>query len=457
MGIRERAGPAPEGGPVMSEARVGLIGALLTAIGPVSMALYTPAMTETVHAFGTTEALVKLTLTLYFGGFACAQLVAGPLSDALGRRPVTFAFMGIYCAGSLAALWAPNVGALMAARFVQGVGASAGVAISRAVVRDIFQGQQSSRIMNLIGIILAVGPAAAPTIGGLVLMAAGWRAIFVVMACLGLTVVAVTSVWLRETIVPDPSRLKPRVLAAAYGEILASRHFLVTAGIVAGAVGALYAQATFLSFILMERVGLTPAEFGVGMLFQSGSYLVGSLVVRSLMRRTSAYRLVGPGLVFIGIGSAGVALLLVWEPSFLRVMAPVAFFAFGIAFVNPGMTTAALAPFPRIAGAASSMMGFIQMGSGLAVGSLGALLGNPVLAMGALIPAMGVVACLLYRIYRRHPHLAEPEPVPTIAGLPVGRTMMPRTPAVAADENAGRAALRERAPRDLSLLEKGCR
>ena len=428
----------------MSERRVGLIGALLTAIGPISMALYTPAMTEIVHAFGTTEALVKLTLTLYFGGFACAQLVAGPLSDALGRRPITFVFMGIYCLGSLAALWAPNVQALMAARFVQGVGASAGVAISRAIVRDLFQGQQSSRIMNLIGIILAVGPAAAPTVGGLVLMAAGWRAIFAVMACFGVAVVVITAIWLRETIVPDMARLKPRALARAYMEVLGNGHFLLTAGIVAGAVGALYAQATFLPFILMERVGLTPAAFGLGMLFQSGSFLGGSLVFRALMRRTSAYRLVGPGLVFIAVGSVGNAMLLVWEPSFLKVMVPVAFYAFGIAFVLPAMTTAALAPFPRIAGAASSMMGFIQMGSGLAVGSFGALLGDPVLAMGALIPTMGVTACLLYRVYRRHPHLAEPEPSPAVAGLPVGRTMMPETPGVLAEEAEERAALRAR-------------
>ena len=118
-------------------------------------------------------------------------------------------------------------------------------------------------------------------------------------------------------------------------------------------------------------------------------------------------------------------MLLVWEPSFLKVMVPVAFYAFGIAFVLPGMTTAALAPFPRIAGSASSMMGFIQMGSGLAVGSFGALLGDPVVAMGALIPMMGVTACLLYRVYRRLSHLAEPKSSPAVAGLPVGRTMKP--------------------------------
>ena len=114
------------------------------------------------------------------------------------------------------------------------------------------------------------------------------------------------------------------------------------------------------------------------------------------MRRTSAYRLVGPGLGFVALGSLGGTLLLVWEPSFLRVMVPVAIYAFGLAFIMPALSTAALAPFPRIAGAASSMMGFLQMGAGLVVGSLGALIGDPVLAMGALIPLMGATACLLY-------------------------------------------------------------
>lgn len=131
----------------MSERRVGLIGGLMTAIGPVSLALYTPAMPDLVAIFGTSELAVKMSLTLYFGGFACAQLVAGPLSDALGRRLVTWIFMGIYCLGSIGALFAPSIGLLMLARFVQGIGASAGVAISRAIVRDLFRGEQSARIM----------------------------------------------------------------------------------------------------------------------------------------------------------------------------------------------------------------------------------------------------------------------------------------------------------------------
>jgi MFS transporter, DHA1 family, multidrug resistance protein len=105
----------------------------------------------------------------------------------------------------------------------------------------------------------------------------------------------------------------------------------------------------------------------------------------------------------------------------------VAIYAFGLAFLMPAMTTAALSPFPRIAGAAAAMMGFMQMGSGLLFGSLGALFGNPAAAMGTLIPLMGAMACLLYVGYRRLPQYAEPEPRRAIAGLPVGRTMMPES------------------------------
>lgn len=385
----------------MSDRRVSLLGGLLASIGPVSMSLYTPAMPSIVTALGTTDARVKLTLALYFGGFACAQLVAGPLSDALGRRPVTFGFMGVYCLASLVALMAPDVTVLMAARFAQGIGAAAGITIARALVRDLFTGEKSARVMNVIGSILALGPALAPTLGGLLLVLAGWRSVFAAMAGLGLAVILLTTLFLRETVVADRRRLAPRALAAAYAGVLREPRFLAAAAVMSGALGALYAQATFLPFILMDRVGLSPAEFGAGMLFQSGFFLAGSLAASRFIRHRGAAALVAPGLGFIAAGSVGSALLHAWEPSFLRVMVPVGIFAIGIACVLPAMTTAALAPFPRSAGAASAMMGFLQMGSGLMVGTIGAWLGDPVWSMATLIPGMGAVACAGYLAARR--------------------------------------------------------
>jgi MFS transporter, DHA1 family, multidrug resistance protein len=412
--------------PIMSERRVSLFGALFVALGPVSMALYMPAMPEIASAFSTTQVNVKLTLTLYFGGFAFAQLIAGPLSDALGRRPVTFAFLAVYLIASLACLFAPNIETLIIARFFQGVGASAGIAIARALVRDLYTGDRSSRIMNMIGIILALGPALSPTIGGYLVVVSGWRIIFATMVLLGLTVFFVALVGLRETVRADHSRLNIPNLLTSYRDLLTNRHFLVTATIIGGSMGAMYAQVTFLPFILMNEVGLSPTEFGFAMLIQSGSFFFGSLIVRYLMRRISAYRMVLPGLIFVQIGSLILLSLLFVAPSLLGVMIPAAFLAFGIAFIMPAISTAALAPFPHIAGAASAMMGFIQMGSGFAVGSIGALFGDPVLALATLIPAMAATALVAYRVYLRHPHIAEPEPRGNvISGPPVGRTHLP--------------------------------
>src|SRR5919197_122511 len=108
--------------PTMSENRVGMIGALLSVVGPLSMSLFTPAMPEIVHAFGTTEAAIKMTLSLYFAGFAFAQLVCGPLSDGFGRKPVIYGFMTIYLVATVTALLAPSIHVLIAARILQGVG-----------------------------------------------------------------------------------------------------------------------------------------------------------------------------------------------------------------------------------------------------------------------------------------------------------------------------------------------
>lgn len=396
--------PAITPAPVMSERRVSLLGALLVAIGPVTMALFTPAMPEIVHAFGTTEAAVKLTLSLYFAGFALAQLVCGPLSDGFGRKPVTFAFLSVYLVASLLALVAPTIEFLIAARFLQGVGAAVGIAISRAIVRDLFTSERSARIMNLIGLILGVGPAFAPTIGGLTMEIAGWHAIFVVMFAAALVIILVVRFAMVETVERDLSRIRPRALARSYGSLLGSRYFVLSSLVMTGSIGALYTQATVLPFILMERVGLTPTQFGVGMLMQSGMFFLGALAVRLLLGRFGAYRLVLPGLVFIAIGSLALAIgLRVTEPTFLSVMGPVAFYAFGIAFVMPAMSTASLAPYPHIAGAASSMSGFFQMGGGLVGGSIAAMIGDPVFAMSTVIPSMGLLAILCWLVWRTLP------------------------------------------------------
>jgi DHA1 family bicyclomycin/chloramphenicol resistance-like MFS transporter len=378
----------------MTETRTTIIGALLVAIGSMSMSLYTPAMPTLVVVFGVPIATIKLSLTLYFAGFAGAQLVVGPLSDAYGRRPVALAFIGLYVVASVIAMIAPTAEWLLAGRLLQGIGASAGVAISRAIVRDRFEGQQSARIMNAIALTMAVGPAASPTIGGLILAAFGWHAIFVFMAAFGVVLMALIGTQMPETLpIRDPSRFRPRRLFAGYLAIIGNLRFLRSAIVIGCTIGTLYASATMLPFVMIDKVGLTPVAFGIGMLAQSGSYIVGSIMTRFLMRRFPADGLVPVG---IGFALAGGLLLAVFlrlgDPTYLSVMGPIGLIAFGIAFVQPGATTGALAPFPHIAGSAAALLGFMQTGGGLAGSLAAALLHEPLLALATVVPAMVVLA-----------------------------------------------------------------
>jgi DHA1 family bicyclomycin/chloramphenicol resistance-like MFS transporter len=289
--------------------------------------------------------------------------------------------------------------------------------MSRAIVRDLFEHEQSARIMNMIGIILAVGPAAAPTIGGVTMELAGWHAIFLVMAVAGIGIALAAIFLLRETVERDLSRIRPRQLLRNYVLLVSTPYFMTASLMNAGATGALYALATILPFVLMGPIALTPTQFGASMTIQSFSYLFGSLALRFLMPRFGAFRLVPVGLVVMACGATAMALVPhIFEPGFLLVMAPVGVYAFGIAFITAAMTTAAMAPFPRNAGSAAAMIGFMQMGAGLLGGTVAALIGDPVLAFTTVVPCLALMSIVSWLIWRRlpAPEMATPVSQPVV-------------------------------------------
>ncbi|WP_180899260.1 multidrug effflux MFS transporter [Martelella soudanensis] len=404
---------APATRPLMSEGRTSFLGAALSMLGPISLSLYTPAMPALTEAFATTEAAIKLSLSLYFGGFAFAMLATGPMADAFGRRRTVVGFLALYLIGSIMATFAVGVPMLLAGRLVQGIGASVGMTVGRAIVRDQFTGEPAARILNMLGIMLAVGPAIAPTFGGIILYLIGWKAIFVTMIGFGLTLGALVLLLMAETGQPDRAKARPLPLLKAYGRLLRNQHFMASSLIIAASTGSLYALASILPFVMINLAGLSPSQFGLGMLMQTGCYFSGSVIFRIALRWFTSRAMVGFGLVFVGIGAVALAISTEVLPiSYLSVMLPVGCFAFGIAFLMPYITNAALLPFPDIAGSASAMMGFMQMGSGLVTGMIAAALGSPVLAMQIMVPAMGAIAVICYLWLRlvegRGPDAEEP-------------------------------------------------
>ena len=384
--------------PLMSHRRTAVLGAALVAIGPITMALYTPAMPVLAQVFGTSVSMIKLTLTAYFAGFAVTQLICGPLTDAFGRRPVTLAFLTLYLIASSLATFAPTIEWMLAARTLQGVGAAVGIAVSRAIVRDQYTGQTSAQIMNTIAMMLALGPALSPTIGGLTLELFGWREIFLFMNLYGIALAAAVVFLLPETNQHrDPARIRPARLIANYTAVIRDARFLQPTLLVGMTLGSIYSIATIIPFVIIDRVGLSPAQFGFGMMVQSVSFICGTVVTGRLLKRMDAERLMPFGIVGMLIASVATAVVLgAWEPTFISVMGPVGLFAFSLALILPFCTTSALEAFPTMAGAASAMMGFIQFGGGFLGSMAAAAIGNPVLALATVIPLMQIIGVVAY-------------------------------------------------------------
>jgi MFS transporter, DHA1 family, multidrug resistance protein len=383
----------------LDEGQTSLVSALMVAIGPLSLALYTPALPTLVTAFGTTQAAVKFSLTVYFLGFCLAQLLCGPLSDSFGRRPVALTFFSIYFVGSIIALLAPTIHIMQVGRALQGVGAAAGIATSRAIVRDLFVGQTSARIMNRIGLLVGLVPAFSPAVGSILLTLLDWRAIFVLMFVYAAVMVGVVYFILPETNASiDRGLAHPRRIASSYLTLLTDRRFVGPASLMGLVLGGVYTLPSLMPFVLIDRLGLTPIQYALVMIVQTGALLIGNLLVGRLLRRINARRLVPVGVaIIVASGAAFAAIRMFAEPHLLSFVVPGMVWVFGLPFVTPGTMTSALQYFPKIAGAASSLIGFMQMGGGF-VGSAvaAAAFGDPIAAVDTLLPIISFLAGLAY-------------------------------------------------------------
>lgn len=195
----------------------------------------------------------------------------------------------------------------------------------------------------------------------------------------------------------DPSKLVPRTLLRTYGGLLVDPTFMRPSLLIGLTVGGLYALAVMLPFVMIDGLGLSPLLYGLTMLCQTASYAFGGLVAQRLMRRVPADRLVPVGIAIVVAAGAGIAFdLHVLPLSVPAVILPVTLWAFGIALVIPASQTAALANVPTVAGSASALMGFIQMASGFLAATAASQFADQVIALGTVLPAMAVMALLVY-------------------------------------------------------------
>jgi DHA1 family bicyclomycin/chloramphenicol resistance-like MFS transporter len=381
----------------MSARRTAIVGGLMVTTGPLSLSLYSPALPALVADLGTTDAGGKLTLTVYFAAFACAQLVCGPVADRYGRRATGIAFFAVYVLGSLVCTLAPTLEVLLLGRLLQGFGVSAGIALSRAMVRDQFAGADAIRILTLVNLILTIAPAVSPTLGSLLMLASPWNVMFAVMAGFGLAIIAMLGFGAHETLPPTARvPLKLRTIIANYARLLRTPDFLLPALAIGCAFGGFYVFPALLPFILIDTLGLSPFAFAMVMLIQTGCFIAGNLIAARLARRLSGSQLMSIGLVLIGLAGLAFAVAPRFMPdSVLAVMVPVGLWMLALAAIGPSATTAAMSGFADIAGSAGAMTGFLQMGGGFVASLAASTMFAGALAGLTTIPPLLAAATIL--------------------------------------------------------------
>ncbi|MEF2071811.1 multidrug effflux MFS transporter [Consotaella aegiceratis] len=372
----------------------------LCAMPPLSIDMGLPAYEATARSLGTSQATISLTVSLFMIGFAAGPLVYGPLSERFGRRIVVLCSLALYSATSLACLVTPSAHLLLSARLVQGFAASSGMALTIAMVRDLFEGAAAQRKISLIMLIQSVMPMIAPTIGGFVLSLTGWRGIYGVMLTVG--VALLLCVWcLDETIrQKTPDALRPMRLWQNYRTVarhpIAGRHILL-ASICAGV---LFSFVTGSPLLFIQTLDVSPRIYGALFAIPTIGAMIGTSINSRLAARTRLQdRLIGVGIV--AMVAADCALLFVGPDLDHAAAIGIALLAcssFGFGLIMPTIASRALEPLPNLTGFASGLLGFSQMVSGAFAGVICAALSTAVggHAMAVTMVAFALLALAWY-------------------------------------------------------------
>lgn len=395
----------PAGGPVAAARRAGLLVTLvlggLTAMPPLSMDMYLPALPAVTDSLSAPAATVQLTLTACLAGMALGQLVVGPMSDRWGRRRPLLAGMVVYVVATALCAVAPNVELLIAFRLLQGLAGAAGIVIARAMVRDLYDGVEMARFFSTLMLISGAAPVVAPLIGGQVLRVTDWRGIFVVLTVVGILLTLVVVKWLGETL-PPGKRHSGGVREALHTmrTLLADRVF--TGYMLAGglAFAALFAYISASPFVVQEIYGASPQTFSLLFGVNSiGLIVVGQINGKVLVGRVSLDKALGFGLTVIAL--AATALLLMTSGVFGDVgLFPVAAGLFvlmsAMGLAMPNTNAMALLRTPHAAGSASALLGTTSFLIGAVASPLVGVAGERTavpMAVVQLVCALGALAC----------------------------------------------------------------
>ncbi|MBU8537738.1 multidrug effflux MFS transporter [Falsiroseomonas tokyonensis] len=366
-----------------------LLGAL-TALGPLGVDMYLPAFPAMGADLAASPAAIQRTLAVFLLGMAAGQLVYGPLSDRVGRRLPLMIGMVVFTLASIGCALARSADALVALRLLQALGGCVGVVVARAVVRDLCDERGAVRMMSMLMLAMGAAPILAPMLGGWLLAALDWRAIFWFLAIYGAVALLVMQQWLPESL-PVEQRRQDGLgqVMLVYVQLLRDRRFLSHALAGALPMAGLFAYLVGSPNLLMQVHGLGPLEYGMAFGGNAFGLILASQVISRLVRRRQPSQLLVVTLSLLAVAGIGVVLA-VLSGALLPLLAAFFLYLALMGSVLPLSSALAMAPMGRMAGSASALMGTLQFGIGAVVGAvLGAFGGTSALAMGVLIALAG--------------------------------------------------------------------
>jgi DHA1 family bicyclomycin/chloramphenicol resistance-like MFS transporter len=372
--------------------------------------MYLPGLPQLARDLHATASAGQLTITACMVGLGVGQLIAGPVSDSHGRRRPLLAGILAYVASRLACAVAPSIAVLVLVRLIQGMAGGVGIVIARAIVRDLSGGAVAARMFAVLMGITGVVPVCAPLIGGQVLLLTSWRGVFVVLAVVGVLLLAATALALPETL-PAEQRHGGglRAVLGTFGRLARDRRFSPYAVSCSLSFAAMFAYISGSSFVLEDIYGISPQLFSVVFATNSAGLITLSVIGSRTVGRLGATRLLRRGLVAIATASVAALVVTVTHAGLGWLL--VCFFVLPSAngIVMPSGTAAAMAAPSGALGAASALLGMGQFFSGALVAPLVGLAGShDALPMALVIAVAGTSALLVNLVLS--PRSASPHP-----------------------------------------------
>ena len=368
--------------------------AAMTALGPLAQNIFIPSMPALPAVFDVAYGKVQLTLTLYFIGFAIAQLIYGPLSDRFGRRPVMLGGLSLFCLGTILSMVAPTLWLLILGRFIQSIGGCAGMVLSRAVVRDVHDREKAASVIAYVVMAMVIAPMFAPLVGGLLDERFGWRASFAVTAVFGLVVLLAAITMLNETLAKPQPLPDIRSMGRAYASLARRPAMQAYTGCAAFLIAGFFAFLVAAPYIVIQVMGRPPSEYGLYFIVPALTYMAGNFLAGQVSQKVGVDRMMTLGSLVTWAGALFMLLVALagWQHP-LALFGPMVLFSFGNGLGLPNAMAGAISVDPSIAGTASGLLGFAQMMVGALWGTLaGWLVADTQLPLAVLMAVSATIA-----------------------------------------------------------------